>query len=58
VGPLPDQVAGAVASFIADGAYDTGAVSAAVAERHPNAAIIVPPRSTAMPSDTAQTHPT
>jgi len=58
VGPLLDQVAGAVASFTADGAYDTGAVSAAVAGRHPDAAIIVPPRSTAMPSDTAQTNPT
>lgn len=58
VGPLLDQVAGAVASFTADGAYDTGPVSAAVAGRHPDAAIIVPPRSTAMPSDTAQTNPT
>jgi len=58
VGPLLDQVAGAVASFTANGAYDTGAVSAAVAGRHPDAAIIVPPRSTAMPSDTAQTNPT
>jgi hypothetical protein len=58
VGPLLDQIAGAVASFTADGAYDTGAVSAAVAGRHPDAAIIVPPRSTAMPSDTAQTNPT
>jgi len=58
VGPLLDQVAGGVASFTADGAYDTGAVSAAVAGRHPDAAIIVPPRSTAMPSDTAQTNPT
>ena len=58
VGPLLDQVAGAVASFTADGAYDTGAVSAAVAGRHPDAAIIVPPRSTAMPSDTAQTNQT
>jgi len=58
VGPLLDQVAGAVASFTADGAYDTGAVSAAVAGRHPDAAIIVSPRSTAMPSDTAQTNPT
>jgi len=46
VGPLLDQVAGAVASFTADGAYDTGAVSAAVAGRHPDAAIIVPPRAT------------
>ena len=29
-----------------------------MAERHPEAAIIVPPRSTALPSDTAETKPT
>ncbi len=58
VGPLLDQVAGTVASFIADGAYDQDGVSAAVAERHPEAAIIVPPRSTAVPSETAGTEPT
>jgi len=58
VGPLLDQVAGEVASFTADGAYDQDSVSAAVAQRHPNAAIIVPPRSTAVPSDTAETAPT
>jgi len=45
VGPLLDQVAGPVASFTADGAYDQEGVAAAVAERHPEAAIIVPPRS-------------
>ena len=58
VGPLLDQVAAAVASFTADGAYDQGGVSAAVAERHPEAAVIVPPRSTAVPSDVAETAPT
>ena len=58
VGPLLDQVAGEVASFTADGAYDQDSVSTAVAERHPAAAIIVPPRSTAVPSDTAETAPT
>ena len=58
VGPLLDQVAGEVASFTADGAYDQDSVSATVAERHPAAAIIVPPRSTAVPSDTAETAPT
>ena len=45
-------------SFTADGAYDQEGVSAAVAERHPNAAIILPPRSTAVPSETAATAPT
>jgi len=58
VGPLLDQVAGPVASFTADGAYDQEGVSAAVAQRHPEAAIIVPPRSTAVPSETAETAPT
>jgi hypothetical protein len=58
VGPLLDQVAGPVASFTADGAYDQESVAAAVAERHPEAAIIVPPRSTAVPSETAETAPT
>jgi len=58
VDPLLDQVLGPVASFTADGAYDQEGVSAAVAERCPAAAIIVPPRSTAMPSKTAETMPT
>ncbi len=58
VGPLLDQVAGPVASFTADGAYDQEGVAATVAERHPEAAIIVPPRSTAVPSETAVTKPT
>ena len=58
VGPLLDQVAASVASFTADGAYDQDSVSATVAERHPAAAIIVPPRSTAVPSETAETEPT
>jgi DDE family transposase len=57
-GALLDQVDGAVASFTADGGYDQGSVSTAVAERHPEAAIIVPPRSTAVPSAAAETAPT
>ena len=47
-----------MASFTADGAYDQDSVSATVAERRPEAAIIVPPRSTAVPSETAETEPT
>ncbi len=58
VGSLLDQAAAPVASFTADGAYDQDSVSAAVAQRHPGAAIIVPPRSTAVPSETAETEPT
>jgi Transposase DDE domain len=58
VGALLNQVRGPVASFAADGAYDQEGVSAAVAERHPDAATIVPTRSTAVPSETAETAPT
>jgi hypothetical protein len=58
VGPLLDQVAGPVTSFTGDGAYDQDGVYADVAERHPDAAVIVPPRSTAVLSATATTAPT
>ena len=52
-GPLLDRVDGPVASFTADGAYDRDDVYAEVAARHPEAAVVVPPRSGAVPSDTA-----
>jgi hypothetical protein len=58
VGPLLDQVDGPVASFTGDGAYDRDDVYAGVAARHPKAAIVVPPRSSAVPSDMAATAPT
>src|SRR3954463_11272654 len=58
VGPLLDQVTGAVVSVTGDGAYDQDGVYASVAERHPAAAVIVPPRATAVPSATAETAPT
>src|SRR5215216_2577113 len=58
VGPLLDQVDGPIASFTGDGAYDQDGVYASVAERHPEAAVIVPPRATAVPSATAETAPT
>jgi len=58
VDPLVDQVAGPVASFIGDGAYDQDRVYAGVAERHPEAAVVVPPRATAVLSDTAASAPT
>jgi len=57
-GPLLDQVAGAVASFTGDGAYDGEPVYRAVAERPPQAAVVIPPRATAVPSDTAESAPT
>lgn len=58
VGPLLDQITGALSSFTADGGYDQDRVYDSVAERHPEAAVIVPPRATAVPSDTAETAPT
>jgi Transposase DDE domain len=58
VGPLLDQVAGPVASFTGDGAYDREDVYGAVAECNPDAAVVVPPRSSAVPSETAETDPT
>ena len=57
-GPLLGQVAGPVASFTADGAYDQDRVYAGVAARHPEAAVVVPPRATAVLSGTAETAPT
>src|SRR3954471_4264819 len=58
VGPLLDQVTGPIASFTGDGAYDQDGVSRSVAERHPDTRVIVPPRSSAVPSETAETAPT
>ena len=53
-----DQAPGPLASSTADGAYGQEGVSAAAAKRHPGAAAIVRPRSTAVPSETAETAPT
>ncbi len=50
-----DQIKDVVASFTAGGGYDQDRVYAGVAERHPEAAVIVPPRATAVLSDTAGT---
>jgi hypothetical protein len=58
VGPLLDQVAGPIASFTADGAYDQDGVHGEVAAQHPEAAVIVPPRSSAVLSTTAEASPT
>ncbi len=56
-GLLLDQVAGAVASFTGDGAYDQDRVYNSVAQRHPEAAVVVPPRATAVPSEMAESAP-
>ena len=60
VGPLLDQVTGPIASVTADGAYDGEPVYRAVSERQPDppAAVIIPPRATAVPSPMADTAPT
>jgi len=52
---LLDQVAGRIASFTADGAYDQDSVYGEIAARHPDANVIVPPRSSAVPSATVET---
>jgi hypothetical protein len=58
VSRLLDQVAGPVASLTGDGAYDQDTVYRAVIERDTDAAVIVPPRSTAVLSEPAETEPT
>jgi len=58
VGGLLDQITGPVAAFIGDGGYDQDGVYASVAQRHPDAAVVVPPRTTAVPSATAESAPT
>jgi hypothetical protein len=58
VGPLLDQIDDPIASFTGDGAYDQDGVYGEVAARHPDAAVIVPPRSSAVPSKTTETAPT
>jgi hypothetical protein len=57
-GALLDQLDDPVASFTADGAYDQDGVYKAVTQRHPDAAVIVPPRSTAVASASAEIAPT
>ena len=58
VGPSLDRVEGPPASSTGDGAYDGEGVTASIGSRHPDAAIIVPPRSTAVQSEAAETAPT
>ena len=58
IGSLLDQITGVVASFTGDGGYDQDRVYASVEKRHSEAAVIVPPRATVIPSETAETAPT
>jgi hypothetical protein len=58
VSEVPDllnQIDAEVASVTADGAYDGEAVYDAVAERHPNATVIIPPRATSVAGETTAT---
>ena len=52
---LLDQIDAEIASMTADGAYDGEAVYDAVAQRHPEAAVIVPPRAKAVPNESTTT---
>jgi hypothetical protein len=58
VGPLLDQIDDPIASLTGDGAYDQDGVYGEVAARHPDAAVIVPPRSSGVPSEMAENAPT
>src|SRR5918993_860410 len=59
VGPLLEQITGPIASVPADGAYDGKPVYRAVAERQPDppAAVVIPPRATAVAGPTADATP-
>jgi transposase len=52
---LLDQIDADIASMTADGAYDGEAVYDAVAERHPRATVIIPPRATSVADETRPT---
>jgi len=52
---LLDQIDTDLASLTADGAYDGEAVYAAVADRHPDAEVIIPPRATAVQNEITTT---
>lgn len=51
VGTLLDQIPSPLGSFIGDGAYDQAGIYGTVGKRHPEADVIVPPRSTAVLSE-------
>ncbi len=57
VGHWLDSIDGSVAAGIGDGAYDRDDVSAAVAARHPDVAVVILPRASAAPSVAAETAP-
>ncbi|GEO43219.1 IS5 family transposase [Skermanella aerolata] len=58
LGPLLDQIEVPLAAVVADGAYDQDRVYDDVAGHSVEAAVVVPPRSTAVLSPSAETDPT
>jgi hypothetical protein len=56
--PMLDQITGPRASFIGDGAYDQAGIYGTIGERHSDADVIVPPRSPAVLTETAESAPT
>jgi hypothetical protein len=58
LGVLLDQVDEPLAAVVADGAYDQDRIYDDVAEHSAEAAVVVPPRSTAVLSASAETDPT
>ena len=58
VGPLLDQIPRPIGTVLADGAYDGAPVYRAVSAHTPDAEVIIPPRATAVPNDTAASAPT
>jgi hypothetical protein len=52
---LLDQISSPIASVTADGAYDREPIYRTIAEQDPAAAVIIPPRSTTVPSDDGET---
>ncbi|CAO3437394.1 hypothetical protein [Azospirillum endophyticum] len=58
LGPLFDQIARPIGTMLADGVYDGESIYPAVTGHTPDAAVVIPPRSTAVPSDTTETAPT
>ena len=59
VGPLLEQIPGPLGAVIADGAYDGEPIYRAVSEHQPDppVAVVIPPRSTAVPSAAVGTTP-
>ena len=58
VEPLLDQLTAPLASLTGDGAYDQADIYSTVGKHHPDAEVIVPPRSTAVLSENVETAPT